>query len=226
MSHPSPQPIYGPPLPAHQMGPQMPQPTLHAQSHTPPFQPGSSVPHSPVNGHAALYYHGYHEPGAADFMLYQPQLGHQSPMHSMGSEGSSSSPPLSNHNQQSPPQGHYTHAGLQYIKPEPEPEPVTRVDSLNTFLQDVFPEVGGPVEPVVNRAMPAEEIAEMERNMKRADKEKRLREREHNRSFSFGRSRTGSSFLLRVRQNRTELTERCVCSVPLSPSLACRTYAN
>lgn len=220
MSHPSPQPVYGPTLLPHQMGPQMPQPMLHAQSHTPPFQPGSSVPHSPLNGHAALYYHGYREPDTGEFVQYPQQYGHQSPMHSMGSEGSSSSPPVSNHNQQSPPQAHYTHtAPPPCVGPEPEISPVARVDSLNTFLQDVFPEVDGPV---VNREMPAEEIAEMERNLKMAEKKVKA-ERGLNRSPSPGRPRTGSSFLFRVRRNRSELTERCVQS---PPSLSRRAYAN
>jgi hypothetical protein len=76
---------------------------------------------------------------------------------------------------------------MQYYttQPEQDPSPVARVDSLNTFLQDVFPEVNdnpGALGGVINRAMPKEEIREMERNMKIREKaEKRAAKEERRR---------------------------------------------
>lgn len=76
---------------------------------------------------------------------------------------------------------------MQYYttQPEQDPSPVARVDSLNTFLQDVFPEVNdgpGATGGVINRAMPKEEIREMERNMKIREKaEKRAAKEERRR---------------------------------------------
>ncbi|KAF8542022.1 hypothetical protein BDD12DRAFT_979285 [Trichophaea hybrida] len=123
---------------SQQTPPQMAQQMMCPASHTPPFQPGSSMPHSPVQGHAAWYYHGVHQQDTGDFVLYPPATYHpQSPIPGgpLGSEGSSSSsPPLSNHNHQSPP-GNYTHQ-IPYTKAEQDPSPVDRADSLNTFLQD------------------------------------------------------------------------------------------
>ncbi|CCX07994.1 Protein of unknown function [Pyronema omphalodes CBS 100304] len=144
-------------------------PTLHP---TPPFRPGSTIPHSPVQGEAASYYHGTQRP---DFTLYPQGLGAAYGAHTP-SDGSNSSP--SNY-AQSPPMQYYT------TQPEQDPSPVARVDSLNTFLQDVFPEVNdgpGATGGVINRAMPKEEIREMERNMKIREKaEKRAAKEERRR---------------------------------------------
>ncbi|KAF8535016.1 hypothetical protein BDD12DRAFT_367293 [Trichophaea hybrida] len=196
-----------PQMPSHiqqmpqQMPPQMAQQMMRPASHTPPFQPGSSMPHSPAQGHAAWYYHGIHQQDTGDFVLYPPATYHpQSPIPGgpLGSEGSSSSsPPLSNHNHQSPP-GNYTHQ-IPYTKAEQDPSPVARVDSLSTFLQDVFPEVDGA--PVINRAMPQSEIREMEKNLKKLEEAEKLRN-------GIDRAGTRTSFLVKVRQNRVEIVEK------------------
>ncbi|KAI5817282.1 hypothetical protein BZA77DRAFT_38705 [Pyronema omphalodes] len=165
---------------------------------TPPFRPGSTIPHSPVQGEAASYYHGNQRP---DFTLYPQGPGGAYGAHTP-SDGSKSSP--SNY-AQSPPMQYYT------TQAEQDPSPVARVDSLNTFLQDVFPEVNdNPGAPggVINRAMPKDEIREMERNMKIREKAEKKAAKEERRRLGLekGFLEKSRSFFLSLSSASTSAT--------------------
>lgn len=204
-----------------------PQQMMHPSTHTPPFNPSSPINSPPQQlGHAAWYYHGHHQQDTNDFILYPPgTFPPQSPPSVGGPIGSdhSSSPPG-----HSPP-GHYTTAHnispyqqqhIPYSSAEHAIIPgVARVDSLNSFLQEVFPDVprsravmDEPYTEITEdrpRAMPSSEIAEMNRNMA-------LQEAEQTRSLNETLS-TRPSFLVRVKLNRLEMAER-YHPQPITPS--------
>jgi hypothetical protein len=174
--------------------PQMPMHPIHMT--TPPFNPGS--PHSPFQGHAASYYYQSNPNPPADFLLY-PQ-----------SHGSSSPP--GNH---TPPD----HFNIQPYGSEPQPG-INRTDSLNRFLQDVIPE---GIPEIRARAMPKEEIAAMEENLRRQEKEEKARRRQQEKEEKM--QRKGLSRALSTtwgsRISGISVAERYLPFPPFSPDQSC-----
>jgi hypothetical protein len=116
------------------------------------FPPSSSF--SPMQGHAASYYNDPHNYGIyPDTTTYVQQTAITAgPL--MPTDSKADHSDLS-------PTAQYMAA---YTSAEEQPPPPVRTDSLNIFLNDVFPEVPGDDRPpmVRNRSMPASEIAAME----------------------------------------------------------------
>ena len=158
----------------------MPQQNIH-NSQSPPFN-GSSPATSPPYGHAHFYYLGHHHEETNDFVLYPP--GSFAPQSSSITSG-----PISDHTS-SPPMmttpPHFTNAPMYQQQPIPyttapgQPPNVARVDSLNSFLDDIFPGVPRgaagmataesytEIPEQIPRAMPQSEIDIMERNLRRS----------------------------------------------------------